>query len=158
MNWRRLASTLLLVGSFWSFQPATAEVRERPRCTIMGTSGDDVELRGTPGPDVICGFGGDDEIWARQGADIVYGGRGSDILVGGSGKDRLYGGRGDDFIDGSYGDDLLSGQSGRDCLAASEGTRQDNGDIVRGGPSRRDHYSADPGDVIIDAEIHNLRC
>lgn len=157
MPWRRIPLTLLLVGPLWSLQTAMVQGDERPRCTIMGTRGND-ELIGTPGPDVICGFGGNDDIYSRQGADIVYGGRGHDVLVGRSGRDRLYGGRGADAIKGSYGDDLLSGQRGSDCLGGAEGTRHDNGDTVRGGPDMGDHYSFDPGDLIFGAEIPNLRC
>jgi Ca2+-binding RTX toxin-like protein len=131
------------------FGGETAPLIQRPDCTIMGTAGDDEDLRGTPEPDVICGFGGRDQIFARQGADVVYGGRG---------RDQLFGGRGDDTIIGRGGLDLHSGQGGRDCLAAEERTRRDRGDVVRGGLGRRDHYSADPGDLIFTAEVPNLRC
>jgi Ca2+-binding RTX toxin-like protein len=45
------------------------------RCTVVGTSGDDV-LIGTSGRDVICGLGGDDTIKGRGGNDLIDGGRG----------------------------------------------------------------------------------
>lgn len=127
----------------------------RPRCTITGTQGPDKDLRGTIGPDVICGFRGNDDIYARQGADVVFGGRGDDVLVGRSGGDRLLGGRGWDFIMGRGGKDLHAGQRGQDCLAASDFR---SGDVVNGGSSSRDHYTSDPGDRLVDVEVNNLRC
>ena len=148
---------LLMLHTEQPGEPHTDPAAQRPDCTITGTPGNDDDLRGTPKPDVICGFGGRDQIFARQGADVVYGGRGADSLVGRSGRDRLYGGRGDDMIIGRGGLDLHSGQRGRDCLAAEEQTRRDRGDTLRGGRGR-DHYSADPGDLILTAEVPNLRC
>ncbi len=46
------------------------------RCTIVGTSGNDV-LWGTPNDDVICGLGGNDTIYPGPGNDEVYGGDGT---------------------------------------------------------------------------------
>lgn len=83
----------------------------RARCTISGTSGDDV-LRGTPKDDVICGFGGDDRI---------LGGKGDDVLIGHAGDDTLIGGAGDDTLIGGAGDDRLLGGPGRDTVTPGPG-------------------------------------
>jgi Ca2+-binding RTX toxin-like protein len=130
-----------------------ASPRDRSRCTIIGTYGTDEEITGTPGPDVICGRSGDDQVFARQGADVVYGGPGNDVLVGRSGRDRLYGNRGSDSIIGKGHRDVHAGGRGIDCLAAEDEVA---GDVVQGGP-RKDHYSDDPGDVIVSAEVASLR-
>ncbi len=58
------------------------------KCTITGTSGDDV-LTGTSGDDVICGRGGDDVLKGKGGDDILIGGPGEDALIGGGGRDIL---------------------------------------------------------------------
>jgi Ca2+-binding RTX toxin-like protein len=147
-----LASSLALQTALY-VEIGAASPRERPRCTIIGTHGNDEEITGTPGPDVICGRGGDDQIFARQSADVVYGGPGNDVLVGRSGRDRLYGNRGSDSIIGKGHRDVHAGGRGIDCLAAEDGV---SGDVVRGGP-RKDHYSDDAGDVIVSAEVTSLR-
>lgn len=85
------------------------------RCTISGTEGDDI-LRGTPGPDVICGFGGDDQLFGLEG---------DDILDGGNGDDRLYGAAGNDYIVGAGGDDLAYGGTGDDDIVGTNFSRTD---------------------------------
>ncbi len=69
-----------------------------PKCTIVGTAGND-HLRGTAGPDVICGRGGDDVLLGLGGEDILRGGRGDDVLIGGAGLDTLIGGPGEDQLE-----------------------------------------------------------
>ncbi len=86
-----------------------------PRCTIRGTSGDDV-LRGTEGDDVICAGAGDDLVFAGAGDDVVFGQVGDDRLVARPGGDRLFGGSGDDHLQGDAGRDVLDGGSGGDRL------------------------------------------
>ena len=54
-----------------------ATCRERGRCTITGTKGNDV-LKGTEGSDVICGKGGADDLYGKGGDDQIYGGDGAD--------------------------------------------------------------------------------
>jgi hypothetical protein len=93
---RRTAAALLSVGLVALGLSATASAAAPARCTITGTSGDDV-LRGTSHRDVICGLGGDDRI---------AGGAGNDVLRGGPGRDQLYGGAGRDRLDGGPGEDL----------------------------------------------------
>jgi Ca2+-binding RTX toxin-like protein len=104
------------------------------RCTITGTSGNDV-LKGTSHRDVICGLGGNDKIVGRGG---------NDVLIGGSGKDRINGGKGRD---------RLLGNAGRDRLNARDGKR---GDRVDGGKGR-DRVLADKGDRVIASESVSRR-
>jgi Putative glucoamylase/Protein of unknown function (DUF3131)/RTX calcium-binding nonapeptide repeat (4 copies) len=97
------------------------EFNVHPRgCTITGTRRDD-RLRGTFGPDVICGLGGDDHIEGRDGADVIYGDEGDDRLDGDSRGDTIYGDDGDDRIDGDLGADVLAGGPGRDRLTGGPG-------------------------------------
>jgi hypothetical protein len=89
-------------------------------CTITGTRRDD-GLRGTFGPDVICGLGGDDHIEGRDGADVIYGDEGDDRLDGDLRGDTIYGDNGDDRIEGDLGADVLAGGPGRDRLTGGPG-------------------------------------
>jgi len=101
-------------------------------CTIIGTEGDDT-LEGTPGDDVICGFGGNDTITGGPGADQLQGEAGNDTIEGGEvpdtigggiGNDNLHGGPGVDIIRGNAGADTIHGERGVDMIigAASEDT------------------------------------
>ncbi len=89
---------------------------QRP-CTISGSG----LLRGTEGPDVICGsprsdrlegLGGDDQLIGLGGDDQVYGGAGDDALFGGTGNDVLAGMAGSDFSSGGPGDDRIYADAG----------------------------------------------
>ncbi len=93
---------------------------DRPKCTITGTSGDDV-LRGTPKADVICGGAGNDRIYGRGGDDILIGGPGNDRIYGGAGDDTLIGEAGHDLLDGGAGDDLVIGGPGNDRVVSGGG-------------------------------------
>ena len=64
---------------------------EGQTATIVGTSGNDNNIRGSSGRDVIAALGGNDRISALSGNDIVCGGAGDDVVDGGSGTDRLFG-------------------------------------------------------------------
>ncbi|MGH3094180.1 MAG: calcium-binding protein [Gaiellaceae bacterium] len=113
---------------------------EKPgRCTIRGTSGDDV-LVGTPRPEVICGRGGRDVLLGRGGADVLIGGWGRDVLKGGRGRDVLLGGRSRDTLAGGRDGDRLVGGRSRDVLRGNRGrdvlvARDGRPDVVRGGPA-----------------------
>ena len=114
----RLAVVVTLVAVMGA-SALSVTPRVRP-CTIDGTPADDI-LRGTPGPDVICGHGGDDRIHGREGHDILLGGPGDDWVRAGSGRDLLVGGGGWDYLKGSRGVDRLAGGTGTDCLWAYDG-------------------------------------
>ena len=58
---------------------------------IMGTPGNDTNLVGTPGDDIIVGLGGEDTIRGLGGNDLLCGGEGFDTLHGGPGNDVLDG-------------------------------------------------------------------
>jgi hypothetical protein len=92
-----------------------------PRCTIVGTSGNDV-LHGTPMADVICGRGGN---------DVLKGLGGNDVVIGGAGNDRLEGGAGDDTLEGGGGADTLAGGAGKNVLRGGAGHNVCSGGIAQ---------------------------
>jgi len=114
------------------------------KCTITGTSGDDV-LAGTPGNDVICGLSGDDRIYGGGGDDVLYGDSGNDVLNGEEGADRLDGGVGDDKLYGGEGNDVELGGVGADRVVGDEGA-----DRLTGGAGR-DVLNGGDGDDFLDA-------
>ena len=63
---------------------------------VDGTNGDDANVFGTIGADIIKGFDGDDFINASSGDDTLFGGSGDDGLRGALGADVLNGGEGND--------------------------------------------------------------
>jgi hypothetical protein len=97
------------------------------RCTLVGTSGNDV-LTGTDGEDVLCGRGGNDVLEGAEGDDVLEGGDGDDRLRAGAGSDSAHGGPGHDDLGGEDGDDLLYGENGDDLLDGGPGT-----DLIDGG-------------------------
>jgi RTX calcium-binding nonapeptide repeat (4 copies) len=78
----RLVSLLAVVALFVFSATALADV-------ITGTDGNDTDLRGTAGDDVISGLAGNDRITGLAGNDVLDGGPGSDDLAGGSGRDAV---------------------------------------------------------------------
>ena|SRR5215208_135646 len=71
----------------------------------------------TAGPDVICGFGGDDAIFTVDAGDIFLGGEGNEFIAFNSGT--VYGGEGNDFIDTNKG--TFDGGAGTDEVSINEG-------------------------------------
>lgn len=67
-----------------------------------------VEVRGTPGNDVIIGTSADEHMQGFRGSDVLFGGEGNDQLEGGIGNDRLEGGPGFDAYNGGPGSDTLT--------------------------------------------------
>jgi Ca2+-binding RTX toxin-like protein len=119
------------------------------RCTITGTTRNDV-LRGTPGPDVICGLAGNDKILGGGGYDVLIGGPGRDRLYGNAGVDVLIGGTGNDALSGGPSRDLIQGGQGRDTLSGGSGP-----DRLVGGRDR-DHLNGGTGrDSCVDTRRHN---
>src|SRR5262245_46474424 len=95
-----LAALVVVMCVIGAPVPATADPEKAsPKCTIVGTSGDDI-LRGTKHDDFICGLGGDDKPLGPGGDDVRQGGGGDDLLIGGPGDDVLGGGRGNDILNG----------------------------------------------------------
>jgi Ca2+-binding RTX toxin-like protein len=92
-----------------------------PRCTLIGTRGDDV-LTGTSGHDVICARGGNDVVHGGGGDDVIFGGKGADRLDGGAGNDHLYGYGGKDRFNGGPGNDFLQGSAGADLFSGGAGS------------------------------------
>lgn len=144
MSRLRFASASLLVvaicagllapgGAGAGDRKAAAAVRtcfgERP--TIVGKPGNDKELKGTNGRDVIFARGGDDFVDGRGGNDLICAGAGDDFIVGGRQNDRILGDPGDDILLGSSGDDLIYGAKGNDGMAGQAGR-----DLCAGGPGR----------------------
>ena len=132
---------------------------------LNGDGGAD-EIDGTPFPDTIFGFGGNDEVrgnggepgdsgiylddridggsgaddlGGEEGNDLVHGRAGNDQIFGGPGNDALFGDGGNDTIQGGLGLDLVVGGSGNDTLYG-EG---DDDDIYGG--LGRDVMSGGPG-------------
>jgi hypothetical protein len=102
------AASLLFLGN-------TTLSSSRPRCTELGTMGNDIRA-GTQGDDRICLHAGNDYAMGFDGADVIRGGTGHDSLVGGDGPDHLRGGTGNDFLFGvdGHGGDVLNGGPGID--------------------------------------------
>ncbi len=103
----------------------------QPRC-MNDKVHDGVVIRGTAGPDLLCGgrgndtiygYGGWDHIYAGQGHDHVYAGPGNDFVLGGVGTDGdvIDGGPGDDHLEGGLGPDVITDygkDSGSDFITA----------------------------------------
>ncbi|MEM9844972.1 MAG: G8 domain-containing protein, partial [Pseudomonadota bacterium] len=94
---------------------------------ILGTDGADM-LMGTDDADIIKALLGDDDVYAKRGADEVYGGRDDDMLAGNKGRDMLIGAGGQDHLKGGSAKDILMGGARNDIL---DGGR--HADILTGG-------------------------
>jgi Ca2+-binding RTX toxin-like protein len=69
---------------------------------VGGTAGDDFFYRAaTAGPDVFCGFGGNDSISTLEAGDIFLGGAGLDTVDTNNGT--FNGGAGDDYVENNSG-------------------------------------------------------
>jgi len=87
---------------------------------INGYDGDD-SIAGLAGRDDLHGEDGQDTINGSEGEDTLHGGDGNDHLSGGAGSDTLYGGNDDDTLTGDAGDDSLVGSNGNDTLDGGAG-------------------------------------
>jgi len=140
----RAVTPAKFVASNPDWQPRCSNDKNHDGGVIRGTNGPDL-LCGGRGNDVIYGNGGDDRIFAGNGRDIVYAGPGNDFVLAGVGTvgDTLDGGPGNDNLEGSLGpdritdagrdsgDDYISGWAGDDDIVAWDG-RLEN-DTVGGG-------------------------
>lgn len=128
---RYLLFAFIVASTLLTLVPAAAvevELCAGLEVTIVGTDGDDPDLNGTFGPDVIAGLGGNDTINGLGGDDVICGGDGDDTILGGWGSDTIYGDDGNDTIDGEGAGDSIDGGKGKDVLAGSGGA-----DLVVGG-------------------------
>ncbi|WP_156471635.1 calcium-binding protein, partial [Snodgrassella sp. CFCC 13594] len=80
--------------------------------TVKGTSGNDSNLKGSSGNDLIQGLSGNDKL---------YGLEGDDRLEGGAGNDTLNGGAGNDIYVYTAGADIINEAGGMDTLVFSNG-------------------------------------
>jgi PKD repeat protein len=112
---------------------------EGETATIVGTPGNDNNIVGTSGPDVIAALEGNDRVRALGGNDLVCGGEGNDVINGGPGNDRLDGSSDNDELHGSMGSDELLGLTGNDRLFG-----EDNDDRLHGGLDN-DQLNGGPG-------------
>lgn len=110
--------------------PEAASIHDskaRPGSIIDGTPGDDLNLRGGGGGDIINGGAGNDRIKGGIGNDRLIGGPGNDFVRGNIGADWLFGGQGDDkLIQGSRlfggrGDDRLRAEGPENYLTDGPG-------------------------------------
>ena len=104
---------------------------------IVGTENDDPSVwPTTAGPDLICGFGGNDYVWTLSANDVFLGGDGVDYVDhlygtfnGDAGNDSvlgpLYGtfngGAGDDSASEMYNGGIFNGGAGNDTVYANDG-------------------------------------
>ncbi len=100
-------------------------------------------IRGTEGPDFICGGAGPNTIFGLGGDDIILGGAGADTLWGGNGIDELRGGPGPDIVRGGFAGDLLYGDTGNDRLFGGPGP-----DFLDGG-AHQDVLTGGRGDDLV---------
>lgn len=139
---------------------------------IQGIPGDDygneAELKGTRGRDLIRGETGEDTLLGRRGSDCLDAGldndwveaaQGDDSIDAGNGHDRVWGGPGADSIDGQGNRDTIHGEEGDDSLYG--GFDDDHlvggkGDDTLQGNTGLDHFEGEGGDDYIDA-MYNER-
>lgn len=91
---------------------------------MIGSPGDDV-LSGFGGADSLYGDAGNDSLTGGSGEDHLYGDEGNDSLNGGTRNDQLYAGDGNDVLDGGAGDDILDGGLGNDVFVFDRGYGRD---------------------------------
>lgn len=129
-------------GTEWD----TAMIRSR---ALIGSEGNDGNLRG---------YNSDDSIQGNAGIDSAFGGAGNDSIDGGAGSDQVYGEAGHDTLSGSSGNDSLYGGDGDDALDGGEGTDQiwggNGNDTLRGGAGADDDSMR--GEAGADTYIYDL--
>jgi len=118
---------------------------------VIGTTGTDTALDGSPLGDIILGLGGTDTITGGNGDNFILGGSGTtdsvdgaDSITAGSGNDKIYGNAGNDTINGGTGNDLIYGGLGVDSITGS--TLAGQTASIYGGGGFAD--TADGGDTI----------
>jgi hypothetical protein len=85
-------------------------------------TGDNIELNGGDGDDLITGSAVDGtEINGGNGFNILNGGAGNDIIIGGTGVDTVVAGAGNDVISTGAGNDVITGGAGADTMTGGAG-------------------------------------
>jgi Tol biopolymer transport system component len=146
-----------VAGSNPDWQPQCMNVKPKGTkgAVIRGTDGPDL-LCGGKGNDTIYGYGGDDRIFAGDESDRVYGGEGNDYILGGKGGGSNYidGGPGNDHIEGGTGsdtivdtgadsgNDVIEGEDGNDMVRAGDGVQ--GNDLINGGYGTNTCYVDNP--------------
>lgn len=138
--------------------------------------GDNDNLTGATGNDVIDGGPGNDKIAGGAGNDVLKGGGDSDTVDGGIGTDEVYGGTttgasepgdGPDNLQGGPGADKVYGGTGDDLLAGGPGVQPgpgvaaaslDGGDELFGGSGADSIAGHEGGDTIYGDEVLDIAC
>jgi Ca2+-binding RTX toxin-like protein len=114
-------------------------------------NGQDNEINGNAGANVLRGMGGDDVLNGNEGADNLQGDEGNDVLLGGEGDDRLSGGSGLDLLQGHEGADVLSDANGRSLLDGGAGN-----DVLAGGAEADIFFGGTGNDAISTGSGANI--
>src|SRR5918996_2556582 len=153
MHFSRLLTSIVVValaGAILPLHPAiAASTCFGKRATIVGTNRDQskpVELKGTPGDDVIVGL---------KGIDYIYGRGGDDLICAAGGDDYIDGGPGNDKIKGGHGSEVIAGRGGNDRIWAGPGSFEElygegGNDRLFGGPGSDWPLMGGPGDDVIN--------
>ena len=119
--------------------------------TILGTSGDDTDLFGTSGPDVVNLLGGNDVFAGASGNDVICGGEGDDSLNGGRGQDRVFGDAGEDDLYGALpGEEIDVEDAGDDLYGGPDF------DVLSGRTGDDEVYGEGDADLLIDGPGDDL--
>jgi Ca2+-binding RTX toxin-like protein len=87
---------------------------------VGGSAGEDYfDRAATTGPDVFCGFGGNDSISTLEAGDIFLGGDGNDTVFRNFGT--FYGGAGKDYV--YYNQGTFYGEAGNDYVLYPDDSR-----------------------------------
>ena len=147
---RKITGFSIAMISVLAMMPTSVAAASCAPATVVGTSGDDKHLEGTPGNDVIDALGGVDLVDAFGGNDRVCLGPGGtsapfegEVARGGGGDDRLFGGPGRDYLSPGPGNDRANGDAGQDYLVGSDGE-----DTMLGGKGNDDVFGGRGNDVV----------
>jgi hypothetical protein len=100
-------------------------------------------IKGTPGNDILRGFGGTDDVIGDAGDDCLTGDDDSDVIEGDAGDDLGQGGKDPDSMTAGDGDDRFGGGAGNDVIKLEAGD-----DKGVGGPDD-DRVKGDDGDDLV---------
>ncbi len=121
---------------------------------IIGTSGNDIPLKGTNKDDTILGKAGIDQLLGRGGNDLLKGGPGVDFMYGGGGGDRLFGGGDNDYLEAGRGADFINGGGGdRDAVSYVGSKKGVNVKLGKNGHLTENKGGDAKGDQIKNVEI-----